>query len=324
MSCTLTVIVTFFDESKSQIQSLTEHLSHLDPDKTEIIIVLDNPNECPNAFQKAVSKGLSDFIFLINKENIGVAASRNRALFAAKGKWVAFVDGDDDIDTQTQNLNANWGMKDSDVIIYDYLINREGCKPYPVDLNNESWCGQGLLSPRAIVDHFLHHCSGRSFFPFVWSKLYRREFLLKNSIFFDERLNIYEDIDFLLRLLKTAPRIRYDAGHRFYTKRELSPDKVSARRIIDGGHIFAKVLTEGSSDWQPPISDKAVNAACGLFFLKRVKNLIDQAEVLSGDQIERFVAQGIGEPSIKNGICLNTIRSPILRKKIAKFLNGNA
>ncbi len=324
MSCTLTVIVTFFDESKSQIQSLTEHLSHLDPDQTEIIIVLDNPNECPNAFQKVVSKGLSEAIFLINKDNIGVAASRNRALFAAKGKWVAFVDGDDDIDTQPHNLNANWGMKDSDVIIYDYLINREGCKPYPVDLNNESWCGQGLLSPRAIVDHFFHHCSGRSFFPFVWSKLYRREFLLKNNIFFDERLNIYEDIDFLLRLLKTAPRIRYDAGHSFYTKRELFPDTVSARRIIDGGHIFAKVLTEGSSDWQPPISDKAVNSACGLFFLKRVKNLIDQGEVLSGDQIERFVAHGIGEPSIKNGICLNTIRSPILREKIAKFLNGNA
>jgi hypothetical protein len=215
-------------------------------------------------------------------------------------------------------------MKDSDVIIYDYLISRKGCKPYPVDLNKESWCGQGLISPRAIVNDFFHHCSGRSFFPFVWGKLYRREFLLKNSIFFDERLNIYEDIDFLLRLLRTAPRIRYDAGHRFYTKKEPFPDTVSARRIIAGGHIFTKVLAEGSSDWQPPISEKAVNSACGLFFLKRVKNLMDQGEVLSGEQIERFVVQGIGEPSIKNGICLNTISSPILREKIAKLLNGNA
>ena len=324
MSCTLTVIVTFYDEGKSQIQSLTEHLSQLDPDQTEIIIVLDNPNVCPNAFKKLVSKGLSEFILLINKENIGVAASRNRALFAAKGKWVALVDGDDDIDIQTYNLNANWGMKDSDVIIYDYLISRKGCKPYPVDLNKESWCGQGLISPRAIVDDFFHHCSGRSFFPFVWGKLYRREFLLKNSVFFDERLNIYEDIDFLLRLLRTAPRIRYDAGLRFYTKREPFPDTVSARRIIAGGHIFTKVLAEGSSDWQPPISENAVNSACGLFFLKRVKNLIDQGEVLSSEQIERFVVQGIGEPSIKNGICLNTISSPILREKIAKLLNGNA
>ena len=109
MSCTLTVIVTFFDESEFQIQSLTEHLSHLDPSRTEIIIVLDNPKECPNAFQEVVGKGLSEFIFLINKENLGVAASRNRALFAAKGRWVAFVDGDDDIDTQTWNACANWG-----------------------------------------------------------------------------------------------------------------------------------------------------------------------------------------------------------------------
>lgn len=324
MSCSLTVIVTFYDERKSQIRSLTERLSQLDPSQTEIVIVLDNPNECPTAFQKVVSKGLSEFVLLINEENIGVAASRNRALFAAKGRWVAFVDGDDDIDAGTVNLNANWGLKESDVIIYDYSIVREGCAPYPVDLNKESWCGPGLLSPRDIVDHYFYHCSGRSFFPFVWGKLYRREFLLKNTVFFDERLNIYEDIDFLLRLLRAAPRIRYDSSHRFYVKREPFPDKVSASRIIEGGHTFAKVLTEGSSDWQPPISEKAVNSACGLFFLKRVKNLIDQDEVLSNEQIERFVANGIGEPSIKNGISLNTIRSPLLRKKIAKFLNENA
>ena len=215
-------------------------------------------------------------------------------------------------------------MKDSDVIIYDYFINREGCKPFPIDLSKENWCGQGLLSPRAIVDDFFHHCSGRSFFPFVWGKLYRREFLLKNSVFFDTKLNIYEDIDFLLRLLRTAPRIRYDGRHRFYTKREPFPNKVSARRIIEGGHIFTKVITEGASEWQPPISEKAVNSACGLFFVKRAKDLIDQGEVLSDEQIERFVANGVEEQSIKNGISLNTIKSPTLKEKIAKVLNGNA
>ena len=118
------------------------------------------------------------------------------------------------------------------------------------------------------------------------------------------------------------PRIRYDAGHRFYT-REPFPDKESARRIIEGGYIFAKVLAEGSSGWQPPIAEKAVNAACGLFFLKRAKDLIDQGEVLSDGQIDRFVANGVGEPSIKNGISLNTIKSSTLREKIDKVLNGD-
>ena len=84
-----------------------------------------------------------------------------------------------------------------------------------------------------------------------------------------------------------------------FTKREPFPDKVSASRIIEGGHTFAKVLTEGSSDWQPPISEKAVNSACGLFFLKRVKDLIDQDEVLSNEQIERFVANGIESHPLK-------------------------
>ena len=59
----------------------------------ELIIV----DDCSTDNTDSVVAGFTDkrVIYLKNKENNGAAKSRNRAIRAAKGKWIAFLDSDD-------------------------------------------------------------------------------------------------------------------------------------------------------------------------------------------------------------------------------------
>lgn len=62
--------------------------------KWELIIVDDCSNDNT---EDVVKKYLTDerIRFIKNDRNYGAAVSRNRALFEAKGKWIAFLDSDD-------------------------------------------------------------------------------------------------------------------------------------------------------------------------------------------------------------------------------------
>ena len=322
MSYDVSIAITFFDESDSQIQSLIAGLSSLDQSRFEIIILVDNPNKNSKSLRRIAGDILEEFVLVINEKNIGIAASRNKALKLARGQWIAFVDGDDEINTEKLELLAQSNSDDGDVIIYDYIISREGSEPCLINLNAETWHSKEAISHAEILNHFFNHCTGRSFFPFVWSKLYRRKFLIEQKVCFDENLAIYEDIDFLLRLLARAPKIKHREHQVFYTKKEPFPDKSSALRIIQGGYIFTKILANPYLDWRSATTENDTTSTCGLFFLKRAKDLIDQRAVLTEEQIKKFVTEGIAEPAIRNGIDIDKIESLTLKTYVSAALNG--
>lgn len=59
----------------------------------ELIVV----DDCSTDGTDSVVRSFSDdrIVYVKNEKNMGAAVSRNRALKLAKGKWVAFLDGDD-------------------------------------------------------------------------------------------------------------------------------------------------------------------------------------------------------------------------------------
>lgn len=60
----------------------------------ELIVIDDGSKESIDDIMEAYS-GDSRVIFLKNKKNIGVSATRNRGINAAKGEYIAFLDADD-------------------------------------------------------------------------------------------------------------------------------------------------------------------------------------------------------------------------------------
>jgi glycosyltransferase involved in cell wall biosynthesis len=133
-------------------------------------------------------------IKLINKEfNKGVSNSRNLAINSCFSDYLIFVDSDDDVDF---NLLLNLIDEVScDVVIFDYMNNFKLVK----------------------VNENLNFYSSPVFNP-VWNKIYRLEFLKKNTIFFNEKLYVGEDLDFNLNVLKTANVKFFHSAFYFYNE----------------------------------------------------------------------------------------------------------
>lgn len=64
----------------------------------EVIVIDDNGEGTSNQLETAALLAKAEFadvVYLINRNNLGVAASRNKAAHAAKGQYLSFLDDDD-------------------------------------------------------------------------------------------------------------------------------------------------------------------------------------------------------------------------------------
>lgn len=143
-----------------------------------------------------------------NDQNIGVSASRNRALECATGHFVLFVDGDD------------WCAPE----MVEELVIEQLENGYDIVASN-FYCVEGdkqrLVNVRPIGGRrgSLRIVASQSFdLPNrIWGILMRRELLQRNAITFDSRITMGEDLIFLIKALYFANHIAYTTkGLYFY------------------------------------------------------------------------------------------------------------
>ncbi|MBT8393686.1 MAG: glycosyltransferase [Bacteroidia bacterium] len=143
----------------------------------ELILVNDgSPDNCPKICDDYSKK---DFrVKPIHKENGGLLSARKEGLKNAKGKYIAFVDGDDWVDkfyldTLFKLAEAN----DADLVVTGQFREFDGkietIKPKVAGVYHENEL-KSYIIPNAIYNgHFCEH--GIS--TYVWNKLYKRELL---------------------------------------------------------------------------------------------------------------------------------------------------
>lgn len=157
----------------------------------EIILVDDgSPDQC-SAICDEYGKN-HEHIFVIHKNNAGVSAARNDGIRKAVGEFVAFVDPDDYV---LENFNelVSYLKKYRTVDVFQAgfdAVDEKDCKAFEV---RNRVCGE--IRER------------RDFFNLVcfrwgapWFKVVSKEFLLSNNLFFNEDLFCGEDHEWTVRL----------------------------------------------------------------------------------------------------------------------------
>ena len=182
MDVKLSIIIPVYNAEKYIEECLKSILPELD-DEIEILLIDDGSKD--TSYQ-IIKKYESRNVRLFHHENKGVSHTRNIGIQNAKGNYILFVDADDKLDTGWKNVISN-GYNSKEDVIY-YSLGFKGFESfnriniiYSIFGINDSNTKMNLSSP--------------------WSKLYKREFLLKNHIEFDDELINGEDGIFNLSVI---------------------------------------------------------------------------------------------------------------------------
>lgn len=185
---------------------------------------------------------------LRNERNMGVSATRNRAVECATGHFVLFVDGDDychqDLveELAIEQLDLNY-----DIVWSNFLVDEEGAQT----LVKAPIIGSKRGTLKVVASQSFAHPNR------IWGMLIRRDLLLKNSIRFDERISMGEDMLLLAQILYHAKRVasikdglyhyRAQVGIMANLDQDNAKSKASQRSYIRAT-ILAKEFLKSRSD----------------------------------------------------------------------------
>lgn len=251
------------------------------------IIVVDDGSK--NSFSISYKNILQDFpqIHYFYKKNEGVSIARNYGISVSKGKYLLFLDADDEISPEYakfisghfHEINAEWvlcGVKVLNVADGN-IVNRDIFEISELKTNNQSaLCDVDLydLIKIRVSTSKISEC---------WGKLILRSIVVENQISFPEGVTIGEDLVFNTRLMKVVNSIQYIPVYGYcYKMMPRSADRVSAESYKRFEHLH-----ERKQELDALINARVNEAFRGELFLLQNIELI---KVIVGDCITFYNA----------------------------------
>ncbi len=188
----------------------------------EIICIDDGSTDGSDATLDALACS-DERIYVHHQENQGVSAARNVGLEVARGTYVIFVDGDDCLlPGAVSRIRCFLEEQDFDIAVFG------GTSETPARWVEEilgtrdavfegSDCGEALFHERGCI-------------PFLWNKVYRRDFLVDYHIRFNDELSLGEDCAFQFLAFPLAHRVMCST-QQIYWYRNGRPGSVMERSI---------------------------------------------------------------------------------------------
>lgn len=197
----ISVIVPTFNVEKYIEEALLSVINQTFKGSIELIVIDDCSTD--NTVQKIEEiKSLHknfDIKLLKQERNMRQGTARNRGIKESNGKYIVFLDGDDLLDKEMFERLFHVAEKESfDFVICDwiYYYQNKGL----VYVNNERFMTFEKLEGENCEELLAANTY------FTVNKMYKREFIVKNKIFYGEKY-IYEDYEFYVDVAQKANKI---------------------------------------------------------------------------------------------------------------------
>lgn len=214
MSAKISVIIPLYN-AKEYIRSCVSSILNQTMNDVEILLVDDCSTDGSKEYCMSLFEKESRVRIISQPHNMGPGEARNRGIREATGKYIAFVDSDDQLKADAfSNMLKAAEETDADVLhvagilipVADDLpedlneLDDEGIIPISFDMTGRS-SERMVLSPD--LDERFAKWKMHSYHWSVWNKLYRTDFIRENELLFS-KLRLAEDMTFCLQCLFLA------------------------------------------------------------------------------------------------------------------------
>lgn len=196
----------------------------------EILLVDDgSPDGCPALCDAWAQK--DPRVRVIHRENGGLSAARNTGIDAATGQFLAFVDSDDLLETDTlRRAYEAQRQHDADLVIFNLVYVDEHNTPLPAP--DFTGFRDEVLDADGVWQRYFALAEQKIYYVVAWNKLYKRELFAGLRYAEGKR---YEDqflLPGLLAQCKTIACLGYP-GYRYVQRGGSIMDQGSSRNYLD-------------------------------------------------------------------------------------------
>ena len=238
----LSIIVPVYNVEE-YLEECLKSIYKIDEIKYEVILVNDGSKDRSLEIMQEFKSLYGDKTIIVDKQNGGLSSARNAGLKLAQGEYVAFIDSDDFIDPnefekivrKSKELDLDIGVGNMRYYvpgrIGEPLFRSPRVKELDVTTGTE-FLWNTMQSPKCFREE-------------VVDDIYKREFLMKNNLFFNESI-IHEDTEFTNLAYLRAERVKFlNTTFYFYRQREGSiMNKVSEKSVISLENICDTLFEE--------------------------------------------------------------------------------
>ena len=169
--------------------------------RVEIIVVDDGSNDNSKEIIDSYHKKY-DNIKTVYKENGGVSSARNEGIRHVSGKYILFLDSDDELEDDALTCMLN-NIGSNDVLVFSYNL-YDSKKDVSVRKTQIDTVVTGENYRRNLFYYITH-----TQFASPWNKLIRAELVQNNKVRFPEGVKVGEDYIFNLGVSKYVNSIKF-------------------------------------------------------------------------------------------------------------------
>lgn len=198
MNPVVSIIVPCFNASKTIERAINSVIAQTFTD-WELILVNDGSTD--DTLERILTPA-DCRIKVLNQENKGASSARNHGLSVAQGIWVCFLDSDDALLPKALEMLLKAADSETDIVLGGHIPRfspQVTMKSFPIKKIAPHWLAActlfwqkheknilNYIFDNEKVDYYLNHGA-------PWAKLYKKSFLIKNKLKFNEKLVLHED-----------------------------------------------------------------------------------------------------------------------------------
>ena len=235
----ITIVIPMYNV-ESSIERLIISISEAFKDQESLVEVLaiddGSTDKTVEIFKNLHEKSQPLALKLIQNSHGGVSKARNTGIKYSKGRYITFVDSDDELAlVDVVDLKEKLAQN-AEVIIFDTDRNET------IDLNKDGNRAKALAEISMLGRHVIS--AG------IQNKIYLRSFLIKNNIFFSDKLRVGEDTLFIFNAISVADKI-VKTNSKFYVVHDSSSVHLFNEYNVTNELLFRKYLLEILSRLKP-------------------------------------------------------------------------